>query len=697
MSSKSAAPPQHSNTSASADSLVGTAVQYDDEGQVLLGLITGTKKDKLTVLTVRGRELDLIRSRLSLLPGKLKETATSTTARVAKLQELATQIEAKAAALNVVELWGFIHDESRPYSVSELSTMYLGVDDLENHAALRLALVRERIHFKRDRDAFEPRSAHIVEDLRRSEEAKAHKRAVRDRCVQCLEARHRDPSIAIPDDLRDSFKLIEEVAAAIVHTDPSRQKEAREFVHLCGERFGLPESMPIERRAFEVLRKAGIFHEHTNLALFRHDVPVKHSPDVESEACEVKAAASLADFPEEERGFRRDLTASETFTIDDIATQDMDDALSLERTRDGYLLGIHITDVTLGVMPGSRLDRAAKRRATSLYCADQTINMLPERLSEDVCSLRVGEVRPCLSVLVTLSQSLDIVSTEVCGSFVRVVQRYSYDEVNDLLESGDATLLLLHDIAAACEERRIRNGAIRVHKREVVPIFESERVRLQEIDEDSPARLLVSEMMVLANTVMADFAAAHRIPVLFRGQERPDDGPAVVGQRDQTPEGPAKDFSARVKLKKSSVSFEPQHHAGLGVNAYIQATSPIRRYMDLCHQRQLLSFLKAGQPWVLPDEFQQIASEVEVPLQEAALASRETKRYWLLRYLEQRERNAPIEGTVVRVDLKTPLVELDEVYITVLVRFQQRVSLGQRVTLRITAVDAHTDYVRLSE
>jgi exoribonuclease R len=119
--------------------------------------------------------------------------------------------------------------------------------------------------------------------------------------------------------------------------------------------------------------------------------------------------------------------------------------------------------------------------------------------------------------------------------------------------------------------------------------------------------------------------------------------------------------------------------------------------MDLCHQRQLLSFLKAGRPWVLPDEFQQIASEVEVPLQEAALASRETKRYWLLRYLEQRERNAPIEGTVVRVDLKTPLVELDEVYITVLVRFQQRVSLGQRVTLRITAVDAHTDYVRLSE
>jgi exoribonuclease-2 len=269
--------------------------------------------------------------------------------------------------------------------------------------------------------------------------------------------------------------------------------------------------------------------------------------------------------------------------------------------------------------------------------------------------------------------------------------------VDDLLEAGDPSLLVLHDIAAALEERRIRNGAMRVHKREVVPFFEDGKVRLLEIEEDSPARLLVSEMMVLANTVMADFAAARGIPVLFRGQERPDDlNDDDAGKGAQVPEGPAKDFSARTKLKKSSVSFEPIRHAGLGVDSYIQATSPIRRYMDLCHQRQILSFLKDGRASISHEDFERIAAEVEVPLQEAGLASRETKRYWLLRYLEQRERNKPIEGTVVRVDLKTPLVELDEVYMTVLVRFPQKVSLGQRVTLRITAIDPHADYVRLS-
>jgi exoribonuclease-2 len=606
-------------------------------------------------------------------------------------------VEAQARAFDVAELWSFVHEEQRAFTVSELSTLYLGVDDIISHAAVRVALVRERMHFKRDRDCFEPRPQRVVEDLRRAEEAKALKHALRERSLDFLESRARDASIGIPAELRDSFRLIEEVAASIVHTDPARQKEAREFVHMCGERLRLPESLPVEKRAFEILRKVGIFNEHSNLALIRHDIPLDHSAEVEAEARALSVPESVAAFPEDERAFRRDLTSQVSFTIDDISTLDMDDALSLQRTPDGYELGIHITDATAAVAPGSRTDRAAKRRATSLYCADRTINMLPLRLAEDLCSLKAGVVRPCLSVLVSLSESLEVLSTQVCGSFIRVARRYTYDEVDDLLEAGDPSLLVLHDIAAALEERRIRNGAMRVHKREVVPFFEDGKVRLLEIEEDSPARLLVSEMMVLANTVMADFAAARGIPVLFRGQERPDDlNDDDAGKGAQVPEGPAKDFSARTKLKKSSVSFEPIRHAGLGVDSYIQATSPIRRYMDLCHQRQILSFLKDGRASISHEDFERIAAEVEVPLQEAGLASRETKRYWLLRYLEQRERNKPIEGTVVRVDLKTPLVELDEVYMTVLVRFPQKVSLGQRVTLRITAIDPHADYVRLS-
>jgi exoribonuclease-2 len=675
------------------DSPVGALVQYEDDGQVILGLVTGIKKDKLGVLTERGRELELARNRLYVLPTKALPPVSSNAARLEALHRVSAAIQEEAQKLDVYEVWSFLNEEIRPYSVSEICQAYFGSDLCEQHAGLRIAIIRERVHFKRDRDALEPRPAAVVEDLKKAEESKNRKRALRDSALTFLEARTPDKAGTVPPELRDAIHLIEEVAALVVHTDPARQKEAREFVHLCAERLHVPESLPLEKRAFEVLRKAGIFHEHTNLSFIRHEIPVRHGEEALAEAGVLQLPSAILDYPEEEREIRRDLTRVRSFTIDDESTRDMDDALSIEQTQDGYELGIHITDVTLAVTPGSALDRSARRRATSIYCADQTVNMLPDSLSEEQLSLVAGRVRPCLSVMVNLSPSFEVLSSTVQPSFIKVQERYSYDQVDELLENGEPTLLLLHDIAAACEERRIRGGAIRVHKRDAVPFFDGHEVRLLEIDEDGPARILVSEMMVLANSIMADFAAKHHLPAMFRGQERPENDNR--NDRADAPDGPAKDFSARSKMKKSSVSFEPQYHAGLGLNAYIQATSPIRRYMDLCHQRQFIEFFRSGKPWIGREEFEPIAAELENSLQSANLASRETKRYWLLRYLEQRDRNKPIEATVVRTDLKSPLVELDEVYITSMVRLQQRAKLGDRVSLKISAVDPHSDYLRL--
>jgi len=295
---------------------------------------------------------------------------------------------------------------------------------------------------------------------------------------------------------------------------------------------------------------------------------------------------------------------------------------------------------------------------------------------------------------VRLSQNLEIQGSRVVPSFIKVAQRYTYDDVDLLLEHDDPTVSLLYQISAACEEARIRNGAVKVHRREVVPFLEADgSIRLLEIEEESPARSLVAEMMVLANSIMAKFAADNQISVIFRGQERPD---AQATQATHgVPEGPAKDFTARSKLKKSTMTFEPRHHAGLGLDAYIQGTSPIRRYMDLCHQRQFISFFHRSKPWITRTELEPLANEVEVYLNSAMLASRETRRFWLLRYLEQRPKGKPLEGTVVRQDTKSPLVELDEIYITVFVKSPRPMKIGQRVTLKVASVDPQGDYVRL--
>jgi exoribonuclease-2 len=615
-------------------------------------------------------------------------------AKTEALITISQNIEREASELNVEELWSFVNEENRLYTVGELCQSYFGSDTAEKHAGLRIALIREKIHFKRDKDGFEPRPVQVVGELKLAEEAKKRKITARESTVACVVQRAKDPSAGIPRELEENFILMSEVAAGVAHTDQARQKEAKELVHLCGQALKVSENAPLEKQAFDVLLRSGYFTKDSNLSFVRHDIPTRYSPEALEEAEAFEAPATVADFPEEERLLRVDYTGKHTFTIDDISTQDMDDAISIERTPDGYELGIHITDVAWAIAPESAVDREARRRATSLYCADQTVNMLPLALSDAKLSLRQGEVRPCISVVARFSEKFEICDWTVVPSFIRVGQRYTYDDVDLLLDHEDETLMRVYHVATACEEERIRKGAVRVHRREVVPFVENDgSIRLLEIDEESPARSLVAELMVLANSLMAQFAVRNNIPVIFRGQERPDENARQA--LGDVPEGPAKDFTARSKLKKSTTSFEPHYHAGLGLDAYIQATSPIRRYLDLCHQRQLLSFFKRQKPWISKSEFEPLVSEVEVHLNSANLASRETKRYWLLRYLEQRGRAAPITGTVVRLDTKSPLVELDEIYITVFVKTNRPVRMGEQISMKVVSVDPHGDYVRL--
>ncbi len=683
-----------------SDELIGSLIQYDDEGTVMLGVVTGTKKDKYLVLNLRGREIEMQRGRLYLLPGREPTGLSSTVGRVEMLTRLAASTEQLVSDADVAELWSFVHEDHRSFSVHELCESYFGEDSLGHHIALRNALIRERIHFKRDKEGFEPRGREVVEDLKRADEVKRKKGALREATVAFIEqCRGRHESLTeVPREIQDNLRLMAEIAAVVPHTDPARQKEGKDLVHICGQKFGLPENMPIEKQAFGILRKIGYFHQHTNLSFIRNDIPVAHPLEALREADALQVPQSIDEYPEHERGFRRDLTRLHVVTIDDASTEDMDDALSLEQTEDGFELGIHITDVSWAVLPETALDRSARRRATSLYCADQVVNMLPESSSEQSLSLRPGMVRPTISVLLKLSHDYQIVSSQLVPSFIKVAHRLSYDEVDSLLHAGEPMFLRLHEIAAACEDLRIRHGAIKVHKREVVPHLGADgKVWLQEIDDESPARSLVAEMMVLANAEIAEFFKVKGIPGSFRAQERPDE----ELPRDQDGEGNSGHSGTveppqaqQLRLKKSTVSCDPAPHAGLGLSCYLQATSPIRRYIDLCHQRQIISYLRTGTPWISREQFEAVAFEVENHLNSAAVASRETKRYWLLCYLEQRERGKVLQGTVVRTDTRHPLVELDEVYLRVFVRTPKPVKVDQRISIKVTSVDPHADYIR---
>jgi exoribonuclease-2 len=387
-----------------------------------------------------------------------------------------------------------------------------------------------------------------------------------------------------------------------------------------------------------------------------------------------------------------DLRALETFTIDDQKTRDMDDALSLERTPHGFRLGIHITDVASYLSPGTPLERETARRATSVYCPEQSIHMLPPEISESRLSLIAGSDRLALSCLLEVSPNFEIISSQFQPSIINSKRRLTYDEADDLLEHGDELLTDLFNIASCHEETRLREGGARIEKRDAqIVVQEDGEMKLIEIDEASASRSLIAEMMVLYNALIANYCTAQNLAIPFRSQEAPDNE-----QAPPLDAGPAYDFAIRSRLKRSIVADTPGLHYTLGLQRYTQATSPLRRYLDLCTQRQVLSFLLTGTAAYSREEMIVKISESEQPLGRANAASREARRFWFLAYLcERAKTNNKIGATILRIDDRGVLLELDETYMTATTRQAPGLRVGQHIQVKILKSEPFGDYLRL--
>lgn len=672
----------------------GDLVMFENEQTTLLGVILETKKDRFRVLSERNRDVELTAVRLHKLPGKMAGRATTREQQGIFLHELRTCAESEKAQVALEELWVVTRENIRDWSEQELSELLFGTFSLHQYAGLRIALLADRIYFKRDKFGFIPRTSEIVDELKRMEIIRGEKRALERETVEFFANRLSGTSSEIPERLRGMITLLEECAAGSERIDHGKQKEVKELLQLFSDQTKVELQGSLEERAFAALCRIGHFNRNTNLAIYRHNPRRIFSEVVEREALEIRVPESLAALNDTVRPHVLDLTTLKVCTIDDRSTKDMDDALSIEQTPEGYRLGVHISNVALLLDAGSGLEHEAVLRATSIYTPDVTINMLPSHLAEDKFSLCVGKVRPVVSCFFELDQRLQIVKSSLALALIKVTSRLSYDQVDEMLAAEDHDLSLLYNIASQCEQDRIERGAVKVQKGDATVIIgEDQRLSLVEIDEQSPARSLVGEMMVLANGSMARLAAEHGIPLIFRGQPAPDRGRKID---PRIPEGPARDYALRALLKKSTTGLLPQLHASLGLEAYAQVTSPIRRFADILNQRQLLDWLVYGKPRYAADQLSQLSEQLEEPLNKANQVSRESKRFWMLRYLEEYARTGKsIGGTIIRTDLKNPIVELEDTYLTLPVRTDRQINPGDHVSIRVVSVKPHEDQARL--
>src|SRR5262249_23887243 len=226
---------------------------------------------------------------------------------------------------------------------------------------------------------------------------------------------------------------------------------------------------------------------------------------------------------------------------------------------------------------------------------------------------------------------------------VNVQKRFSYDEADRSLEAGDKSLQTAHSIAKQLHDARAARGAITFRRPELKIRVSDGEIEIKKIDPNSPSRFIVSEMMILANGLSADFASVNALPVIYRTQE-PREALAI----EVAPAVEALAFERlRKTFKRSRLSLTPGLHSGLGLTAYTQASSPIRRYADLVTQRQFTAMLGGAAVPYSREELLQILAGAEAAEQEIRSLEERSTNYWLLEYLSRYKRDQALTAIVL--------------------------------------------------
>ncbi|GAX76950.1 hypothetical protein CEUSTIGMA_g4397.t1 [Chlamydomonas eustigma] len=347
---------------------------------------------------------------------------------------------------------------------------------------------------------------------------------------------------------------------------------------------------------------------------------------------------------------RLDLTHLAVYTIDDASTEEVDDGLSVERLESGERrIWIHVADPSRWLNAGSPIDLEARRRTRTLYLPWGYIPMMPKCLAKGPFSLNQGEVCCAMSISVLLSSDGSIQEFNVASTSICVTNKMTYEEVDRLLSHLDASSSGTADdltvlVAAAASRRKYRqsHGCLEIPLPEMdikVPYSDLDSLRpgvrvSGEQPSESPGRQLVAEMMVLAGEAIGMLGVKEGLPLPYRGQDV-----KVLPSREDleaVPEGHCRAYMLRTYMTRSTVSSTPQKHSSLGLSAYVQFTSPIRRYGDLLAHYQVRAHLE-GQP--LPLSAADIDSIMGMSQESGRFLNaleRDQENYWLSEFFRQR-------------------------------------------------------------
>lgn len=494
-------------------------------------------------------------------------------------------------------------------------------------------------------------------------------------------------------------------------------------------------------KIIHILGEEGENDTEMNAILAEYGFPLSFPSEVEKEANAIPEQISQSDLEG-----RRDFRDTVTFTIDPIDAKDFDDAISFKKLDNGhYEIGVHIADVSHYVLPNTSLEKEAYHRATSVYLVDRVIPMLPERLSNGVCSLRPNEDKLCFAAVFELDDQANILDQWFGRTVIHSNRRFTYEEAQEVIESktGDYAeeILKLNELAHILRTAKFKDGAISFESTEV-------KFKLDEfgkpigvyVKERKDAHKLIEDFMLLANKKVAEFIAKkgkgkQKYTFVYRTHDSPNlenlnnfaSFAARFGYKINTKSDKeiAKSLNYLMEdvegkkeqniltslairsMAKAIYTTKKTSHYGLAFDYYTHFTSPIRRYPDVMVHRLLAHYLEGGKS-ADAEEYEAACVHSSAMEKRAADAERASVKYKQAEYLEDNigaiydgvisgvtewgmyveiEENK-CEGMIRLRDISDDFYVLDEKnYCIIGQRKKRKYQLGDEVKIKVKKVD----------
>ncbi|MEX2230601.1 MAG: ribonuclease R [Cyclobacteriaceae bacterium] len=500
-----------------------------------------------------------------------------------------------------------------------------------------------------------------------------------------------------------------------------------------------PDKKP-EAKVVQVLGKAGENEAEIHSIMAEFDLPFRFPETVENESQTIEEGITRQEIKK-----RRDFRDITTFTIDPEDAKDFDDALSFRKLENGnYEIGVHIADVTHYVKPNTALEKEAFDRATSVYLVDRTIPMLPEKLSNGLCSLRPNEDKLTFAAVFEIDEKGKVHQEWFGRTIIHSDKRFSYEEAQTVLESGlgpfAEELAILNDLAKKLRKQRFAKGAVNFETTEVKFKLDEKGRPLAVIPKvRKDTHKLIEEFMLLANKYVATFIfdykkGKEKNTFVYRIHDFPDPEKVkdfalfakqfghrmnveeasissslnkLMAEIEGKPEQNVLEQLAIRTMAKAKYSTEPKGHFGLAFNHYSHFTSPIRRYPDMMAHRLLQHYLDNGKP-VSKAEFEERcihSSEREKRAADAERASIKYKQVEFMTYAEKKDYEGLIsgvtewgiyveiietkcEGMIRMADMTDDFYEFDEKNYRIVGRKTRKMfRLGDKINVRIKKTD----------